>query len=219
MSTGTAWIEKTAVFLQECFDNGLWMKEHPLEKSYRLEHSFRVANAARQIAEGEGMDVEGLVIAGLLHDVSYSEEWGGHEEWWNHGRRSAQIARPFLEGLGMEASRIQDICYGIAIHVDGKADFPGEATVFARSVGEADDVDRYDVYRIYEGMQFHRFSDKSLEEKESWLAEKLRWVEERLAGGAATETARRMLAERLNYQKDFYIRLQEQLGKSRLQQV
>ncbi len=212
----TVWIEKTAAFLQASFDNGPWMKEHPLEKSYRLEHSFRVANAARLIAEGEGMDVEGLVIAGLLHDVSYSEEWGSGEEWGNHGRRSAQIARPFLESLGMEASRIQEICYGIAIHVDGKADFPGEATAFARSVSEADDVDRFDVYRIYEGMQFNRFSEKSLEEKEIWLAEKLRWVEARLAEGTATETARRMLAERLNYQKDFYSRLQEQLGKSRL---
>lgn len=216
MSEITILIEKTAAFLHSVFDGGSWMKEHPLEKSYRLEHSFRVANVARLIAEGEGMDVEGLVIAGLLHDISYSEEWGSQEEWWNHGRRSAQIARPFLESLGLESSRIQEICYGIAIHVDGKADFPGEDTVFARSVGEADDVDRYDVYRIYEGMQFDRFSEKSLEEKEIWLEEKLKWVETRLTDGAATETARRMLTERLNYQKDFYIRLQEQLGKSRL---
>ncbi len=216
MSGITIWIERTAAFLQSAFDGGSWMKEHPLDKSYRLEHSFRVANAARLIAEGEDMDVEGLVIAGLLHDVSYSEDWGSQEEWWNHGRRSAQIARPFLESLGMETSRIQEICYGIAIHVDGKAGFPGEDTIFARSVGEADDVDRYDVYRIYEGMQFNRFSEKTLEEKEIWLAEKLKWVETRLEKGAATETARRMLAERLNYQKDFYIRLQEQLAKSRL---
>lgn len=216
MSERTTWIKKTEAFLRETFDNSLWLKEFPLDKNYRLEHSFRVANAARMIAEGEGMDVEGLVIAGLLHDISYSEDWGSREEWWNHGRRSAQIARPFLESLGMEAPRIQEICYGIAIHVDGKADFPGEATAFARSVSEADDVDRYDVYRIYEGMQFDRFSEKSLEEKESWLAEKLKWVEARLADGAATKTAARLLAERLNYQKDFYGKLQEQLGKSRL---
>lgn len=209
-------IERTEAFLRESFEKSRWMKENPLDKDYRLEHSLRVANAARLIAEGEGMDVEGLVIAGLLHDISYSEDWGGREEWWNHGRRSAQIARPFLEGLGMEEARIQEICYGIAIHVDGKADFPGEATAFARSVSEADDVDRYDVYRIYEGMQFDKFSEKSLEEKEAWLAEKVKWAEARLADGAATKTARRLLAERLNYQRDFYLRLSVQLGKSRL---
>lgn len=116
----------------------------------------------------------------------------------------------------MEEARIQEICYGIAIHVDGKADFSGEATAFARSVGEADDVDRYDVYRIYESMQYDKFNEKSLEEKEAWLAEKLKWVEARLADGAATKTAGRLLAERLNYQKDFYVRLSLQLGKSRL---
>lgn len=209
-------IERTEAFLRESFEKSRWMKENPLDKDYRLEHSLRVANAARLIAEGEGMDVEGLVIAGLLHDISYSEDWGGREEWWNHGRRSAQIARPFLEGLGMEEARIQEICYGIAIHVDGKADFPGVATAFARSVSEADDVDRYDVYRIYEGMQFDKFSEKSLEEKEAWLAEKVKWTEARLADGAATKTARRLLAERLNYQRDFYLRLSLQLGKSRL---
>lgn len=209
-------IERTEAFLRESFEKSRWMKENPLDKDYRLEHSLRVANAARLIAEGEGMDVEGLVIAGLLHDISYSEDWGGREEWWNHGRRSAQIARPFLEGLGMEEARIQEICYGIAIHVDGKADFPGEATAFARSVSEADDVDRYDVYRIYEGMQFDKFSEKSLEEKEAWLAEKVKWTEARLADGASTKTARRLLAERLNYQRDFYLRLSVQLGKSRL---
>lgn len=216
MGAGLTGIERTEAFLRESFEKSRWMKENPLEKNYRLEHSLRVANAARLIAEGEGLDVEGLVIAGLLHDISYSEDWGGREEWWNHGRHSAQIARPFLENLGLEEARIQEICYGIAIHVDGKADFPGEATVFARSVGEADDVDRYDVYRIYESMQFDKFSGKSLEEKEAWLAEKLKWVEARLADGAATKTAERLLAERLNYQKDFYIRLQKQLGNSRL---
>lgn len=216
MVAGLTGIERTEAFLRESFEKSRWMKENPLEKNYRLEHSLRVANAARLIAEGEGMDVEGLVIAGLLHDISYSEDWGGREEWWNHGRHSAQIARPFLESLGMEEARIQEICYGIAIHVDGKADFPGEATAFARSVGEADDVDRYDVYRIYESMQFDKFNEKNLEEKEAWLVEKLKWVEARLADGAATKTAERLLAERLNYQKDFYIRLQKQLGNSRL---
>ncbi len=216
MGAGTTGIERTEAFLRESFEKSRWMKENPLDKNYRLEHSLRVANAARLIAEGEGLDVEGLVIAGLLHDISYSEEWGGREEWWNHGRRSAQIARPFLESLRMEEARIQEICYGIAIHVDGKADFSGEATAFARSVGEADDVDRYDVYRIYESMQYDKFNEKSLEEKEAWLAEKLKWVEARLADGAATKTAGRLLAERLNYQKDFYVRLSLQLGKSRL---
>ncbi len=49
-------IERTEAFLRESFEKSRWMKENPLDKDYRLEHSLRVANAARLIAEGEGMD-------------------------------------------------------------------------------------------------------------------------------------------------------------------
>ena len=76
MSERTTWIIKTEAFLRETFDNSLWLKEFPPDKNYRLEHSFRVANAARLIAEGEGMDVEGLVIAGLLHEISNGKNGG-----------------------------------------------------------------------------------------------------------------------------------------------
>ena len=128
--------------------NILWFIEN--EKNYRLEHSFRVANIAKEIAKKEGLDLEGLVIAGLLHDISYSETFKNENDWKNHGRKSAQIAKPFLEGLGMNSNRIQEICYGIAIHVDDEADFEGMKTPFSISVGDADNIDRFDVYRIYE---------------------------------------------------------------------
>lgn len=209
-----ALIERTEIFLRESFDRSRWMQNHPIDKGYRLEHSYRVANVAGQIAEAEGMDVEGLVIGGLLHDISYSEDWGSQEEWINHGRRSARIARSFLEELALEPERVQEICYGIAIHVDDRADFPGEATVFARSVNDADNIDRFDVYRIYEWMHYDGFREMSLEEKEIWLAGKFEWINKQLERGAATETARRMLEERLNYQKEFFARLRQQLSRS-----
>lgn len=116
--------------------------------------------------------------------------------------------------MALEPERVQEICYGIAIHVDDRADFPGEATVFARSVSDADNVDRFDVYRIYEWMHYDGFREKSLEEKEIWMAGKLRWIDEQLERGAATETAGRMLEERLNYQKGYFARLRQQLSRS-----
>ncbi|MBR4768695.1 MAG: HD domain-containing protein [Lachnospiraceae bacterium] len=99
------------------------MNEHSEDKAYRLEHTYRVANIGREIAAKEGFDETEMVIACLLHDIACCEQFG--EGGWNElGRRSAKISRPFLQQLGFTEDRINDICYGIAIHVDEKADFP-----------------------------------------------------------------------------------------------
>ena len=42
-----------------------------IKDTYRLAHSYRVANIGKEIAEKEGLNVENLIIACLLHDVSY----------------------------------------------------------------------------------------------------------------------------------------------------
>ena len=41
-----------------------------VKDTYRLAHSYRVANIGKEIAEKEGLNVEDLMIACLLHDVS-----------------------------------------------------------------------------------------------------------------------------------------------------
>lgn len=207
-------IERTEAFLKEAFAGCTFFQEHPADGEYRLQHSYRVAHAAREIARREGLDEEGLVIAGLLHDVGYSQHFASEEDWIEHGRRSARLARPFLEQLNLAPERIREICYGIAIHVDGKADFPGEETAFALSVGDADDVDRFDAYRIYDVMEYADFRNLKIEEKRRWLQEKLDWISWRLEERSGTETARQMLAERLLYQRQYYEKVLEQMERS-----
>ena len=63
-------IKQTEAFLKRKFDAAVYLNAHPDAKAYRLEHSWRVANIARQIARKEGFDETELVLAGLLHDVS-----------------------------------------------------------------------------------------------------------------------------------------------------
>ena len=116
-------IKKTEAFLKETFAASTYLQNNPTERDYRLEHSYRVANITKAIAEAEGFNVTYAVIAGLLHDVAYCEEMETREDRMNHGRRSATIARPFLESLGLSADAVNEICYGIAIHVDDEADF------------------------------------------------------------------------------------------------
>ena len=44
-------IVKTEAFLQETFTSSAHLQAHPADRDYRLEHSYRVANIAKSIAE------------------------------------------------------------------------------------------------------------------------------------------------------------------------
>lgn len=207
-------IVKTEAFLKDTFDASPYLQNHPTERDYRLEHSYRVANIAKDIAEAEGFAVTYAVIAGLLHDVAYCEEMQTREDWQNHGRRSAAIARPFLESLGLSADALNEICYGIAIHVDDKADFEWERTPFCETVGDADNIDRFDAYRIYETLEYLKFSQMSLDDKREKVAstiEKLTQFKEIKLG---TVTAKNLWLQRLDYYIGFYEKLKAQLASS-----
>ena len=210
----TEMITKTEAFLKETFAASTYLQNNPTERDYRLEHSYRVANIAKAIAEAEGFDVTYAVIAGLLHDISYCEEMVTREDRMNHGRRSAAIARPFLKSLGLPADAVNEICYGIAIHVDDEADFLWERTPFCETVGDADNIDRFDAYRIYETLEYLEFSKMSLGDKQEKVVstiEKLINFKEMKLG---TETAKKLWIERLDYQLGFYAKLKAQLESS-----
>ena len=120
----------------------------------------------------------------------------------------------FLEQLNLSPERVQEICYGIAIHADGKSDFLGEDTAFALSIGDADDVDRFDAYRIYDAMEYADFRNLKIADKRKWLREKIDWVNWRLEQRSGTETARQMIAQRLLYQRQYYEKVLEQMEHS-----
>ncbi len=207
-------IEKSETFLKDTFAASAYMQSHTADCAYRLEHSYRVANIAKTIARQEGMNETYAVIAGLLHDIAYCEEWKSEDEWKNHGRHSAAIARPFLESLDLSADAVNDICYGIAIHVDDKADFEWTRTPFCETVGDADNIDRFDAYRIYEGLQNKQFSEMSLKGKKECVASVLGQIERLKEMPLGTQTAKDLWLERLDYYASFYRKLEAQLENS-----
>ena len=206
-------IRKTEAFLKDKFDAASYYDLHQEEKAYRLEHTYRVANIGRRIAEKEGFDETEMVIACLLHDVSYCEEFG-EDGWKEHGRRSAAIARPFLQTLGLSEERINDICYGIAIHVDDEADFEGERTPFALSVGDADNIDRFDVYRIHEILCGDGFIEMNYEEKREYVSKRLAGLNQRKQMPVGTKTAEELWQERIAFYIEFFEKLAAQLKYS-----
>ena len=208
-------IKATEEFLKMRFDHATEFEQPDI--AYRIEHTYRVANIGREIAIKEGFDETEMVIACLLHDVSYCEATGEGRFWpavREHGRRSAQIARPFLEELGLPKDRIEDICYGIAIHADGKADFPGENTPFAISVGDADCIDRFDVYRIHETLKNDAFLEKSFAEKREYVEKRLSGLQRLREEPVGTKTAGEMWNAKLDFYMEFFQKLADQLRLS-----
>lgn len=208
-------ITKAETFIKEMFDESEFLNAHPSDKEYRLQHSYRVANIGKSIAEKEGFDVTETVIACLLHDIAYCLTFDDFEnDWKNHGRNGAKIVRPFLENLGLPSERINDICYGIAMHVDDEAGFEGERTPFAETVGDADNIDRFDAYRIYEGLQYRKFSEMPFAEKEEFIESTLSRLHELREMKLGTKTAQDMWKERVDYNISFYEKLKSQLDNS-----
>lgn len=204
-------IQKIEEFLRRKLGESPYFQTYPEKGEYRLSHSFRVARIAGEIAKAEGMDEEAAIIAGLLHDVSYCREFAGHDDWKNHGRDAARIARPFLKTLGLSADTVEKIAYGIAIHVDDEADFEGERTPFALTVGDADNIDRFDVYRLYETLETVGYSKLATGEKRAHVEKILEKMSEFLKMEFATAAATDLWRQRITYYRDFYRKLQAQL--------
>jgi HD superfamily phosphodiesterase len=125
---------------------GAQHQEPPARIEYRWLHTLRVANIGKQLAECEHAQVE-LVIAGcLLHDIATFDEG----ERQNHGHLGGRIIRPYLQELGYSPEEVENVCYAVASHVTGVADFDHPKTLEAMLVSDADNIDRFGAYRLLE---------------------------------------------------------------------
>lgn len=207
--------ELTAKFLKD--ELSKMIELFPEEKraiEYRYEHSLRVASIALDIAKKEGLDEDRCYIGALLHDLGYSVPYDNPKEYVNHGRIGAKLARPFLESLGYSEEEVNEICYGIAIHVDDKADFEGKRTALAVTIGDADNIDRYDAFRIYDKLTWVDYKNLSLEKQREHVDTVLSSLNKYLDYECATRTATLMWKEKISFQLEFYNRLKKQIENS-----
>lgn len=207
-------IEKTIEFLKSRFDASEYLTLNPEAKAYRFEHTIRVANWGKKIAQAENLNEEALVIGCLLHDISYCEEQKNKEERLNHGRRSAEISKDFLMSLDIQEDLKKEILYGIGAHVDGKTDCDGKPTVLSRSINSSDNLDRFDIYRIHESLIFEQFTSMSLEEKIKHCVYRIDTSKKLLEIEMATKYATNIFHKELEYIIQFFNALKIQLEKS-----
>lgn len=163
---------------------------------YRWQHTLRMTQFGKVIAETEGADVELVTAACLLHDLAWFDT--GSENSREHGRIGAQIARPFLEGLGLTPEQVENICYSVAAHVD--VDSPD--TLEARIVSDADNVDRFGPYRILQWC----FSDiDDYGRLAAKLSQRINRLEQyHKKNPMFTPTGKQLFAEQLDLQINFF---------------
>jgi uncharacterized protein len=125
------------------------------------------------------------------------------DDYKNHGRKGAEIARPFLDTLNYPPEIIENICYSIAVHVDGEAGFDHPETIEARCVTDADNIDRFSAYRILQWCvpDMHQFP--KLNEKLTQRVETLKEYRSR-AMILETVTGDRLFKQQLDRQIDFF---------------
>lgn len=181
-------------------------------RSYRFRHTLRVAELGRRIARAEGLSEDALVVGCLLHDLAYSEVMPDEAAWRGHGRRSAALARPFVETLALPDADREALLFGIAIHVDDVSGFPGERSPLACSIGDCDNLDRFDVYRVYEQFERVGFSTLDADAQRAFVAKAQAHLRHCENAPVSTATARALWQDRLAFQNEFYRRLSAQLA-------
>ena len=156
-------IENIAIYTKD--KNDLALQEYPKKSArlkYRWLHTLRVAQYGKRLAKIEGANIEIVLAACLLHDIA---KLSNIENDFNHGRVGAQMVRPFLQKLNYSEAEVENICFSIAAHVDGRADFEHPLTIEAKIVSDADKIDRMSSYRTELAL-----GDPSGEEYEDFIA-------------------------------------------------
>ncbi|MHA1481550.1 MAG: HD domain-containing protein [Candidatus Thorarchaeota archaeon] len=109
-------------------------EERPLF-DYRFDHVREVVRIAKHLALETGAQMEVVVIASWLHDISKL----GMGNVPNHGKASAVIARHILVEQGVELDIINEVCDAIIKHVGLTLEKP-LSPIEAQIVWEADKI-------------------------------------------------------------------------------
>ena len=190
-------------------------REEPyIDPDYRWQHTLRVVNIGRQIAVAEGANLEHVILGCLLHDMAHFDD---DDNYRDHGRLAARLCRLFLQEIGFAEADINAICYAVAVHVDGEADFEHPPTLESEIVSDADNIDRFSAYRVLLYCQPEVYDFKALVTK---LEERLEVLREyRTKKLMGTETGHHLFNQKLDEQTAFYEAILAQNELTRLPEV
>lgn len=184
-----------------------------LERSggyYRYTHTLWVAQIGREIARAEGMDEEMVVLGCLLHDIGYVD-CKTDRDFEDHGLLSARTAKEFLLGEGYDPVKTESICYGIRVHTQEEDARIRKANALEETISDADNIDRFDSYRLYKALQWDgpdRHSCRETAELAGKREDRIRFLR---GLTFATPTAQKLWKEKLDLWDAFYGQLKKQM--------
>ena len=198
-------LQKISVFVQSSLVNSyqnrlekdkIKLNRYLFNADYRWNHTLRVSQYGKVISEKEGGNLEIILAACLLHDISWFDV--NTESSREHGRYGAVKARTFLETLSYSQEQVEHICYAIATHVD--EDNP--TTLEAKILSDADNVDRFGPYRIIQWC----FADiEDYDKLASKLRERINRLEHYLdVNPLFTDTGQQLFTEQISLQIRFF---------------
>ena len=181
------------------------------DAAYRWLHTLRVASYGRQMAEAEHANLEIVVAACLLHDVAHFE---AETDYKDHGRLGGRLSQPLLEELGYAPADIDNICYSIAVHVDGDAGYAHAATLESEIVSDADNIDRFGAFRVIQWCVDEMHAYEQLIEKLQKRVQRLK--EYRQKNPLETPTGQQLFARQLDLQIGFFEALIQESTRTHL---
>jgi len=204
--------EQMIEFVKDYFDS-----HNPIgtELSYRypfrrrFDHCLRVMMWAYRIALAESTDLEITQISALFHDIGKSMD----ETKEGHGELGAQIVGDYLTSIAYDKTKTEKIIRIVHTHINRASE--SDASLEAKVVSDADLLDEIGAITVLwdtvacAGEEAPSY-DKAFE-RITKAYEKLKVI---MPDRIHTQTAKRILAERLSFMDIFLKNLEYELGRS-----
>lgn len=82
--------------------------------SHGFDHTKRVHNLALTIAKTEGVDIEVVEVAALMHDIARKKQETNYGR--DHAIEGAKMAKEILKSMNFPEEKIAAVCHAIEVH-------------------------------------------------------------------------------------------------------
>jgi len=172
--------------------------ENKQSVAHRWEHILRVERNALQIASNyEGVNLEALQIASILHDVDQP-----YDKKKEHARASAILARKFLSEEGAKEELTELVSKIIEEHSSEDLDLGGPKIIESKILFDADKLDGLGAVGIARAFAYKGQCGVTPEDAISWYEKKIEIAENNLQ----TEEGKRRAKELIKYTREFISR-------------
>jgi len=163
-----------------------------------FDHTLRVIKLCVFLGNKLGANMDILIPAAILHDISRSEE--------NHAKVGSEKSREILKEQSLDEEIINSICKVIESHSFSAKKEP--KSLEAKILSDADKLDALGAIGIYRTAAYSFENSKKMENFISHFNEKLLKLKDQMY----TDEAYKIALSRHNYMEDYLKRITDEIG-------